>query len=601
MAVSEETIPRRRLIRVARPGRTFVAFVASLGLGIAAAVGGLAAYHQTLVDRILPGVSVAGVDVGGMTRSDAHAVLAERFRSLSEGGLLVRSGLGSTTIKFADVGRAADVDTMVAEAIAVGRGGTAVDETIAGLRLRLHPETIGLRLLYDHDRAAAAIAMFAGRVGLGSIDASILRTPSGFAVIPSVDGTAVDTGVAIASVDRAMADPTTSTGARIDVPVVSSVPVRSTDRANEAIAVAGRMTGSLKLVNGKKTWTISNSRIQLWTGFEPTAEGFRPVLNRNSIAKYLKPIAKNVLTPVRDASFLRDKRGRIVGARADHAGRILDPATTVDRIATALESRVAGEQPANVPLAMVAVLPKRTTADVTQTAPLMVKVGSWTTFYQVAAHNGFGANITVPARTLNGTVVQPGQLFDFWGALGEVSFRTGYRLGGAIVGGHSVEGKALAGGICAASTTLFNAALRGGFEIVSRQPHWYYITRYPLGLDATVSGSQSMQFRNDTANPILIQGFASPGIVRFEIWSVPTGRTVTLSRPIVTNVVPGYDTTVKTSSLPAGSSLRTEWPVDGKDVVVTRTVRDANGRVIHQETYVSHYHRMVGINMIGIG
>ncbi|HXI79504.1 MAG TPA: hypothetical protein VNM34_01670, partial [Verrucomicrobiae bacterium] len=104
-----------------------------------------------------------------------------------------------------------------------------------------------------------------------------------------------------------------------------------------------------------------------------------------------------------------------------------------------------------------------------------------------------------------------------------------------------------------------------------------------------------------TASPILIQGFASPGIVRFEIWSVPTGRTVTLSRPIVTNVVPGYDTTVETSSLPAGSSLRTEWPVDGKDVVVTRTVRDANGRVIHQETYVSHYHRMVGINMVGIG
>jgi hypothetical protein len=50
-----------------------------------------------------------------------------------------------------------------------------------------------------------------------------------------------------------------------------------------------------------------------------------------------------------------------------------------------------------------------------------------------------------------------------------------------------------------------------------------------------------------------------------------------------------------------GTSLRTEWPVDGKDVVVSRTVRDASGRVIHHETYVSHYHRMVGINMVGIG
>ena len=193
-------------------------------------------------------------------------------------------------------------------------------------------------------------------------------------------------------------------------------------------------------------------------------------------------------------------------------------------------------------------------------------------------------------------------MFDFWGALGEVSFRTGYRLGGAIVGGHSVEGKALAGGICAASTTLFNAALRGGFEILTRQPHWYYITRYPLGLDATVSGSQTMRFRNDTPNPILIRGFASPGVVRFEIWSVPNGRTVSLSRPLGLERRPGLrlDASRRRRSR-RGTSERTEWPVDGKDVVVTRTVRDATGRVIHRETYVSHYHRMIGINRIGIG
>ena len=158
-------------------------------------------------------------------------------------------------------------------------------------------------------------------------------------------------------------------------------------------------------------------------------------------------------------------------------------------------------------------------------------------------------------------------MFDFWGALGEVSFRTGYRLGGAIVGGHSVEGKALAGGICAASTTLFNAAARGGLEILTRSPHWYYITRYPLGLDATVSDSQTMRFRNDTAHPVMIKSFASPGVVRFEIWSVPNGRKVSWSAPSVSNVVGGYDTVQYTSTLaPPARRHRIEWPVDGKDV-----------------------------------
>ena len=600
MAVSEDTLPRRRTLRIARPGRRFIVFVASSTLGIALVVGGAIAYHQTLVGRILPGVSVAGVSLGGMAPADARILLADRLRGLSEGGLTLRTSIGSTTIAFADVGRTPDIDAMVADASAVGHGGTWLDETLAGLRLQLQPEAIALRLGYDHDRAAAAVTAFAGRMALGSLDASIAQTAPGFRVISSVEGSRVDEAAAVAAVDRALADPATVAGSQVVAPVVRVEPAITTDSANRARDAAQMMSGELRLTSGKSLWTVRASRVRTWITFVSTGDGYRPVIDRQAVATILGPIAKKVAKPVLNAEYLHDRSGRIVGAKADHAGRALDVQATTDEIAATLDARAAGQKPAGVELSLVAVLPKTTTKDVTQTAPLMVKVGSWTTHYQVAAHNGFGANITVPARRLNGTVVQPGHLFDFWGALGEVSFRTGYRLGGAIVNGHSVEGKALAGGICSASTTLFNAALRGGYEIDSRQPHWYYITRYPLGLDATVSGSQSMQFRNDTTHPLLIRGFASPGVVTFEIWSVPTGRTVTLSRPSVTNVVRGYDTVVKTASLRAGTKLRTEWPVDGKDVVVSRTVRDASGRVIHHETYVSHYHRMVGILQVGI-
>ena len=39
--------------------------------------------------------------------------------------------------------------------------------------------------------------------------------------------------------------------------------------------------------------------------------------------------------------------------------------------------------------------------------------------------------------------------------------------------------------------------------------------------------------------------------------------------------------------------------MDGKDVWVTRTVRDAAGKVIHQETYYSHYARITGVTLVG--
>ena len=71
----------------------------------------------------------------------------------------------------------------------------------------------------------------------------------------------------------------------------------------------------------------------------------------------------------------------------------------------------------------------------------------------------------------------------------------GLREGGAIINGRTEPQGALAGGICSCSTTLFNAALRAGFEMGARRNHYYYIDRYPLGLDATVfiSGSGSVQ------------------------------------------------------------------------------------------------------------
>jgi len=601
MAVSEGTLTQERTRRRWRPGRRFLLFLVTVALGAAAVVAGLAILHDRQTGRILPGVSAAGVDVGGLTPDAARAALQARLADLSAGSITIRSGIGTTMIAFADVGRVPEIDAMVADAVARGRGGSWLDETIAGIRLQLHPETVALRLGYDHDRAAAAVTAFADRMALGAIDASVVPGAAGFAVTASVDGHRIDVAATIAALDRAMLDSTSRAGAVVAAPVAPVAPALSTEAATEATVAAGRVEAVLKVTAGGKAWKIGPQQIRPWIGFAWANGQYRPVIDRTQIPAALTKIAKAVSRPVLDAEFLRDKRGHIVGSKADRAGRKLDLAASSTAIATALEARIDAAAPASVKLPVALIAPKVTTAEAAKTAPLMSMVGSWTTYYQVAAHNGFGANITVPTRVLNGTVVAPGAVFDFCASLGEVSLRTGYKLGGAIVNGHSVEGKALAGGICAASTTLFNAALRGGFEILQRQPHWYYITRYPLGLDATVSGTQTMRFRNDTQFPILIRGFASPGRVRYEIWSVPNGRTVTLSRPQVTNVVPGSDSTVMTASLPAGQTLRTEWPVDGKDVVVTRTVRDARGNVVHYDTFVSHYHRMIGILQVGIG
>jgi vancomycin resistance protein YoaR len=144
---------------------------------------------------------------------------------------------------------------------------------------------------------------------------------------------------------------------------------------------------------------------------------------------------------------------------------------------------------------------------------------------------------------------------------------------------------------------LFNAALRAGLQMGARANHRYYIPRYPLGLDATVSktrsGSQTVSFTNDMANPIVIRTFryrsGGRGWVRYEIWGIPDGRKVTISSPQVSNLRKATTEKVYVDTLPRGVREQTEYPANGMDVSVTRTVRDRSGRILHQNTYGTHY------------
>jgi vancomycin resistance protein YoaR len=285
-------------------------------------------------------------------------------------------------------------------------------------------------------------------------------------------------------------------------------------------------------------------------------------------------------------------------------GRELDLDGSVAAVAAALQARASGVGGLTSTVAAVvkANQPKLTTDVAQKSAPLMRQISTWVTYYASGAHNGFSANISLPAQAISGTVVAPGAKFSFWDSVGEVSLAKGYRLGGAIIGGHSVEGKTIGGGICSTSTTLFNAAMRAGFLMGSRKNHYYYIARYPKGLDATVfiSGStQDMTWTNNTPYPVLIKAFTRPGMVRFTLYSVPTGRKVSISRAIVKNYSPSTTVVQYTSSLRKGAISQIEYEAAGFDSWVTVTVRDKTGKVINVRTYYSHYARVVGVILRG--
>ena len=107
---------------------------------------------------------------------------------------------------------------------------------------------------------------------------------------------------------------------------------------------------------------------------------------------------------------------------------------------------------------------------------------------------------------MNGYRLEPGQSFSFNKVVGMRTQERGFFPADEIVSGEMVEG--YGGGVCQASTTIYQAALCAGLQIVTRQPHSEKVKYAELGQDATVYLSKNRNkdfvFKNTTNSDIWI-------------------------------------------------------------------------------------------------
>ena len=588
--------------------RLLFAVIAGFVLAASVGSGALFAYQGRYTDRIYPGVRVAGLDVAGLDREAASALLGTTLASYGAGSVVITAGTHTVELSDADLGRRVDIEGLLDEAFAVGRFADPVGNAADGVRTLVNGTDIAPRVTVDVAATALAVQAAASRIDLPPVNATARWTAAGFSTTPAATGLGLAQPALVDEIARRLSDPAAPARIELTGTLVPLQPSVTDAAAATAVENATLMARDVTLADGKETWTIPGSTVRGWISFAATPDGrYVPVVAQDAAVPALTALAKAINRDPTDASFLMGRGNTVVGVVAGKDGRTLDVAGTSALVAQAVNARAADAAPAQPPpvsMALTTVAPKLTTAQAQLTAPLMKQISTWTTYYQPGPSNGYGANITIPTRTIDGYVLAPGAVFDFWQAIGVVSAATGYLPGGAIIDGKSEPTGALAGGICSCSTTLFNAAARAGLEILSRVNHYYYIDRYPLGLDATVFESDSgsvttMSFRNDTAYPILIRGYTLAGAVKFSLFSVPTGRQVTFSQPTVTNRNPGVETTEYTTSIPAGTTKRLEYPTIGMRVSVTRTVTDAAGVVIHHDVFNSNYARVDGLTLIG--
>lgn len=599
-----------RTDRLARPiaGAGFrwppLAFAFLLALGaIAVFAAAFAVGYTRLHDgKVVPGVDVGGVSLAGLTRPEAEAKLRETLPALSSGRLTVRFADTEERIRYSEIGRDYDFDLMLDQAFGVGRSGSRVAGITEQLRVLLRGVSIEPSVTWDARALQQRVTAAAAAAGFAAIDATLVRDGSRYVVTPAKHGRSVDAPNAVALANAAVNNLNAS-DTTVEVEPVRVPPAVTTIQAQAAADRFDQVTGApLVFTAGGVATTVAPATIAGWTRLEESAPGeWTLVIDPAPLEQLVVQHAREVDVAAEDATFAF--QGEVVVAVAGRTGRAVDVEASVRSVLSELERRAGGSTSSNVELPMVTVLPEFTTEEAQALAPRVEMLSRWRTDFVPGPANYSGRNIAIPTDIIDGTVVEPGEEFDFLDVIGPITSPP-YGDGAAIIRGRTRLDGALGGGMCSTSTTLFNAALRAGLEMGDRRNHYYYIDRYPAGLDATVwiasdTQRQTMSFTNDMDHPILVRGINRTGRVIFEIWGVPDGRTVSLSEPQISDRKQPLEKIQYVDSLPPGQRERVEWPVVGYKSVVVRTVRDATGSVIHEDTYFSNYRRIDGITQVG--
>jgi len=113
-------------------------------------------------------------------------------------------------------------------------------------------------------------------------------------------------------------------------------------------------------------------------------------------------------------------------------------------------------------------------------------------------------NVVLSANAVDGTLLNPGDIFSFNNIVGRRTEEKGYKEAAAYVGGMTVL--EVGGGICQTSSTIYDCVLHADLEVVERYAHRFTVSYLPLGNDATINwGTLDFRFRNDTDFPIRVE------------------------------------------------------------------------------------------------
>ncbi len=373
----------------------------------------------------------------------------------------------------------------------------------------------------------------------------------------------------------------------ISIPVnyIGSIP--DENQINQTISRTQKIIGkSIVLITPSDRVTINDQTLISWVDFD---NGFQ----KDKIASYSQNTAQSFKHDPIDAVF-KFENGKVLEFQTAKNGITVDPDQLSQDIISAFTNLENSDKTNfEFSLSYQSIEPKITNSEANNLG-IKELIGSGTsTFKHSSATRNI--NITKGSSIVNRILVAPGDTFSFVKSLGEVTLEAGYAKAYIIRQGKTELD--VGGGICQVSTTLFRAMLNAGLDITERKAHAYRVSYYEEdskpGFDATVFiPSPDLKFINDTGHYVLIQSVLDMNNRRltYEIYGTSDGRKTEITNYRQWDATPAPpDVWIDDPTLPVGKVVQDEHAIPGLKTAFDWTVKDKDGKIIHQKTFQSNF------------
>ncbi len=547
-------------------------------------------YHMVFAKRIIPGVRIAGIRLGGMTFSQANASLEENEKNISKELKLVFENK-VYSITETDIGLEYDWENSVVSAFEVGRSGNFFIDTknkIFGLFSNIvSPASYD----FDNDSLGVKLSIIKSEINIEPQQSGIVLEEEKLSITPSSSGSKI--------IDEELYEKVINSISNLDfsqkeIPVKVVEPEIFEKDLEMFLGVAEKIISqNLTLVFEEKTWELDSQKILSLIGFKRDGNRVNMVLDEFSF---------DILSDEISLQINKFPRGKVVSTDGNKVtefiivgeGKELD----VNKFKQNITDSIFNNRE-KVTLTVSTV----TDSNDKKKYGIVELVGEGTSKFEGSIPSRVH-NLFLAAENTSGVLVPPGAVYSMNENVGPIDYQHGFQSAYIIKGGRTVLGEG--GGVCQTSTTLFRAVLNSGLPILARYPHAYRVGYYeqdmPVGFDAAIfQPSWDFKFKNDTNAYILIQAYPDPEnySLTFKFYGTSDGRQVEISEPVITGQLPPPAPLYEDDpELPKGVVRQVDYAAWGATSSFTRTVKKG-GDVLFTDTYTSKYQPWRAIYRVG--